>query len=167
MFESVFACESVNQTLPSVSSAVIIERRGETVFREEFPWPCLYAQALRMKLVSFSQVSSIFITLLFSERSLSNTRPYYYLRTRFLAEFAEGCNFFALTKLNLYFFFKASRTCFTLTFNCSLSLIISLTFIALSMTRPSLSMRLIAVAMAFLFHSASFYFSFVFRNFSG
>ena len=167
IFESVFACDKVYQIRPSVSSAAIIDNRGDTVLSDVLPSPYLSAQVLRIKLVSLSQVSSMFMTLQPSNRSLSNTRAYYCLRTRFLAEFADGCNFFAFKKLSLNSDFKTIRTCFTLTSKFSRSYISLLTLIALSIAQPSLCMCLIVFEIAIFFFSANFAFAFVSSIFSG
>ena len=107
------------------------------------------------------------MTLQPSNRSLSNTRVYYCLRTRFLAEFADGCNFFAFKKLSLNSDFKTIRTCFTLTSKFCSSFISLLTLSAVSIARPSFCMSLIAVATAFLYLSAYFALAFVSLSFSG
>ena len=101
-----FACDKVYQTRPSVSSAAIIDSRGETVLSDMLPSPFLYAQVLRIKLVSLSHVSSMFITLQLSDKSLSNTSAYYCLRTRFLVEFADGYNFYCLQVTELEFWLQ-------------------------------------------------------------
>ena len=90
MLESVFACDSVNQTRPSVSRAAIIESRGETLFSWTFPSPFRDPQALRTKLVSLTHVSSIFMTRYPSLRSYNILSAYCYLSTRFLSELADG-----------------------------------------------------------------------------
>ena len=88
IFESVFAWDNVNQTRPSVSSAAIIDILGDTLVFIVFPRPFLSAQVFRIKFVPFSQVSSMFMTLVYFWRSVSMVNAYCWRRTRFFATLA-------------------------------------------------------------------------------
>ena len=115
MFESVFACARANQTMPSVSSAAIIDSRGLTELSSTFVLPSLGAHVLRVWLVSLSQVSSMLMILLPSWWSSINFSANCYLRTKDLSESALGLNFLAFRKLNLYSCRKICRTSLELT----------------------------------------------------
>jgi len=110
VLESVLAWLNENQTLPSVSRAVIIDSLGETVFSLTFPLPSRGAQVFRVWLVSFIHVSSILMIILCRLSCFNITKADYYLRTSDLSELAWGLSFFALTKLNWQ---SALITCLT------------------------------------------------------
>ncbi len=133
----------------------------------QFPRPCFWPQVLRTKLVSLSQVSSMLITRFPSLRSYSIARAYCCRRMRDLAELADGCSFFVLTKLSLNSCFKTCRTCFWFTSISSVSLTTLQTLCELSIPWPSLCMSYTALVMADLFLSFSFSRSFASRSFSG
>ena len=101
IFESVLAWDMVNQAFPSLSIAAIIDNLGETEWSVALPSPFLLAQVLRMKLVSLIQDSSIFIILFFYESSLIITKAYYWRRTKFLLELADGWSFLDFYSLAL------------------------------------------------------------------
>jgi hypothetical protein len=88
VFESVLACDSENHTRPSVSKAAIMDSLGITDLRttlQELPFG---AQVRLINEVSFSQVSSMLITLVLYSRSFINSRAYCWRSTLHRAELA-------------------------------------------------------------------------------
>ena len=112
---SVAAWAKLNQTFPFVSNAAIIDSLGETVLSLELPNPFLSVQTFRMKLVSLSQVSSIFIMRVPYSRSSSSLIAYYCRWIITLGELALTWSFLAFTKLRPICFFIVSLTSFLLT----------------------------------------------------
>ena len=115
MFDSVLACDRVNQTRPSVSTAAIIDNLGEIELRIVLPCPFLYPQVYLVKLDSLSHVSSILIILFPLDSSPIKINAYCWRRTRALSELAWGLSFFALMKLNWNSSFNTYRIYLSLT----------------------------------------------------
>ena len=167
ILESVFACERANQTLPSVSMAVIIEILGDTRLRIVFPLPSLLVQALLMKLVSFTHVSSMFRIRRLCCSISSIFIPYYCLSISALSELAWWLSFLALIKLRWSSFFITEATIFRLTSTFSVSLTCWQTWMVLSMVFPSYIIDSTVVVMSFLRYAAYFSCSLASQSFCG
>ena len=100
----------VNHTLPSVSRADIMESLGCIVLSRMLPLPLLLAHIFLVKLVSFSQVSSIFMILFPPSISRIYSMAYYCLCTSTLIELAWGFSFFDLMYLYPSSFLNTFRT---------------------------------------------------------
>ena len=115
MLESVLEWLRLNQTLPSVSSAAIIDSLGATEFNYALPVPSFGAQVLRIKLVSLSQVSSMLMNRV--PRS-SNGRiciAYCYLAIMERSVLVPRVIFLALMKPNLHHSLIVYRASFSVT----------------------------------------------------
>jgi hypothetical protein len=110
MLESVFACVSVNQTLPSESRAAIMDNLGLTDLSSTFVVPSLRAHVLRVWLDSFNQVSSMLMILFSFSWIYISFNANCCRRTNDRSEFDWGLNFLVLRKLRLNSFFKTRRT---------------------------------------------------------